>query len=81
MSISCDAALLAAGAAGFDRLSERELLVVQTYLMAYCANQLAGNTLDPQQLITAAAKFQEIEGMTPAVQCYELCQIASAVGA
>lgn len=81
MPISCDAALLAAGAAGFDRLSERELLVVQTYLLALISNGLAGTSLDPQVLITAAAKFQEIEGMIPAVHCYELCQIASASGA
>ena len=51
MAVACDATSLAAGAAPFDRMSERELLVVQTYLLAQLANSTAGTTTDPKQLV------------------------------
>jgi hypothetical protein len=62
-------------------MSERELLVVQTYLLAQLANSTAGTTTDPKQLVALAAAFYAIDGMIPEVQAYLLCATASASGA
>jgi hypothetical protein len=81
MAVACDPKSVAASAEPFDALSERDLLVVQTYLLAQLANSTAGTSTNPKTLVALAAAFYAIDGMIPEVQGYLLCSIAQAVGA
>lgn len=77
----CDPASLVASAVGFDRLSERELTVVQTYLLAQLLTALNGAAVDAKTLVAAAVSYEAISGDHAAVHDYLLCQIATASGA
>jgi hypothetical protein len=81
MAVACDAKSITATAESYASLSERDLLVVQTYLLAVIANGTAGTTTNPKQLVALAAAFYAIDGMIPEVQAYLLCATANAVGA
>jgi hypothetical protein len=83
MAINCAAASLAVAAIDFDRLSDRELMVVQTYLLAQIANGV--NTALPTDAKTLQASAVAFAGLSNEslleMHAYLLCQIASASGA
>lgn len=74
MPISCTANDLETGAASLGGTSERDLLAMQTYLLAV----MAGVSLDPDVLLANAKDFQECSAEDlAAISAYLLCQIAN----
>lgn len=74
--MTCDAQSLETAAAGFERLSDHDLLVVQTYLLA----QIAGGSTDPRTLLASAVKFEACsEQDLMAIQTYLLCTATGGV--
>jgi hypothetical protein len=70
---SCDPSDLAAASKCFCGLSDRELLEVQTYLLAV----IAGGSTDPSALAASAKAFGGLpDGVLTQVQAYLACQIA-----
>ena len=83
MAITCTAASLAAAAVDFDRLSDRELIVVQTYLLAQinvALNPTAPTTAKGLEALAVSFAGVSAESIME-IADYLLCQIASAAGA
>lgn len=82
MAVTCTGTALAAAAVDFDRLSDRELQVAQTYLLAKMANSLnSAIATDAKSVQNLAAAFSGVSDRALAeAQVALLCQLASVLG-
>ncbi len=74
MPVTCTPAALAEAAKCFQCLQPEQKQWIDTYLLAV----IAGGSLDPNVLATAAKTFKGVpDGMLPRIQAYLLCQIVN----
>lgn len=76
VGIDCDPGALANAARCFWCITAYQHQAIQTYLWAHISNEVAGTSLDPNELAKQSACMACMIGINQDVQIYLLCQLA-----